>query len=445
MGRRSVPDPYVSKVLSRGPGCFAAAVLYRPYLVPLHFSMVATILVGMLCAHLLCFAAMFLLISKRLHGKKMGLDFFAVGNLLLGLAYVLQLAEGGPAWSVMSVVNHTLTLASPVAFWLGAMRFFGRPVPLLRPLLVFAAFYSMAQVLVQWSLGPVARYAMLSGVSALMFLLMAGTVVYGVRTFAKDLSGEMVFFAALIFGICVLNAVKFVKLLSGGLAALQMDADFQLVFYIYMSFLATVLPPSIIWLVLRRLTDELRNLAARDPMTQLLNRRGLNDALQLYFNSRKAVPAHALMVDVDHFKRINDRYGHQAGDTVLCHVAQVLRHTVRSGDLTGRIGGEEFVAICLDSDVDGVMQLAERLRAAIESQAVAMAGGGQMLHCTVTVGVSHHFMGAKGLEAAMQEADAALYRGKAAGRNRVELATYAQNGLPVQRTEGPSDTLKTVM
>lgn len=68
-----------------------------------------------------------------------------------------------------------------------------------------------------------------------------------------------------------------------------------------------------------------------------------------------------------------------------------------------------------------------------------------MLHCTVTVGVSHHFMGAQGLEAAMQEADAALYRGKAAGRNRVELAACAQNGLPVQRTDGPSDTTKTAM
>ncbi len=405
--------------------------------------MVATILVGMLCAHLLCFAVMFLLISKRLHGRKMGMDFFAVGNLLLGVAYVLQLVEGGPGWNVMSVVNHTLTLASPVAFWLGAMRFFGRPVPLLRPLLVFAAVYSMAQMLVQWSLGPVARYAMLSGVSALMFLLMAGTVVYGVRTFAKDLYGEMVFFAALIFGICVLNAVKFVKLLSGGLAALQMDTDFQLVFYIYMSFLATVLPPSIIWLVLRRLTDELRNLAARDPMTQLLNRRGLGDALQMYFNSRKAEPAHVLMVDVDHFKRINDRYGHQAGDTVLCHVAQVLRSTVRRGDLTGRIGGEEFVAICLDSDVDGVMQLAERLRAAIESRAIAVADDGEMLHCTVTLGVSHHFMGAQALEGAMQEADAALYRGKAAGRNRVELAACAQEGLPIPPAIGLSGAFKT--
>jgi diguanylate cyclase (GGDEF)-like protein len=266
-----------------------------------------------------------------------------------------------------------------------------------------------------------------------------------VRTFAKDLYGEMVFFAALIFGICVLNAVKFVKLLSGGLAALQMDTDFQLVFYIYMSFLATVLPPSIIWLVLRRLTDELRNLAARDPLTQLLNRRGLGDALQLYFNSRKAEPAHVLMVDVDHFKRINDRYGHQAGDTVLCHVAQVLRSTVRRGDLTGRIGGEEFVAICLDSDVDGVMQLAERLRAAIESRAIAVAGDGEMLHCTVTLGVSHHFMGAQALEGAMQEADAALYRGKAAGRNRVELAACAQEGLPIPPAIGLSRALKTGM
>lgn len=384
--------------------------------------MVANILVGMLCAHLLCFSVMFLLISKRLHGQKMGMDFFAMGNLLLGCAYVLQLAEGGPAWSLMSVVNHTFTLASPVAYWLGAMRFFGHSVPLWRPLLAVAVTYSAAQVLVQWSLGPVARYAMLSGMSALLFLVMVITVIYGVRTFAKDLYGEMLFFAALISGICVLNALKFMKLLDGGLDALQMDRNFQLVFYIYMSSLATVLPPSIIWLVLRRLTDDLRNLAARDPLTQLLNRRGLTEALQRYFNSRKAVPAHLLMVDIDHFKRINDTYGHPIGDAVLCHVAEVLRTTVRGGDLAGRFGGEEFVVICLDTDVLGVMHLAERLRAAIEKQAIQVTGSDHPLHCTITVGVSRHFANAHVLEDAMREADAALYRGKAAGRNRIELA-----------------------
>jgi len=262
--------------------------------------------------------------------------------------------------------------------------------------------------------------------SALLFLAMTLTVIYGVRTFAKDLHREMVFFALLIGGICVLNAIKFVKIVHGGLDALQMDSSFQLVFYVYMSSLATVLPPSIIWLVLRRLTDELRNMAARDPMTQLLNRRGLDEALQLHFNARHAAPAFLLLIDVDHFKRINDTHGHAAGDRVLLHVAQVLRATVRRGDLAGRVGGEEFVAICLDSDAAGSVRLAERLRAAIEAQSVDLAGGSHGLRLTVTIGVSQRFASAAALAEAMQQADAALYRGKAAGRNRVEAAPAAQ-------------------
>lgn len=91
---------------------------------------------------------------------------------------------------------------------------------------------------------------------------------------------EMVFVAALLVGIGMLNAVKFYKILQTGLGALQADQSFQLTFYVYMTFLGTVLPPFIVWLVLRELSDELRNLAARDPMTQLLNRRGLSEALQ---------------------------------------------------------------------------------------------------------------------------------------------------------------------
>lgn len=398
--------------------------------------MVAKILVGMLCAHLLCFSVMFLLISKRLHSRKMGMDFFAVGNFLLGSAYVLQLVEGGPAWSAMSVLNHTLTLASPVAYWLGAMRFFGHPVPLLRPLLVFAAAYSAVQVLVQWSLGPVARYAMLSGMASALFFVMALTVVYGVRTFARDLYGEMVFFAVLICGICALNAIKFYKLVTGGLDAMQMDQQFQLVFYIYMSFLATVLPPSIVWLVLRRLTDDLRNIAARDPMTQLLNRRGLTEAVQRYFLSRKAEPVHLLIADVDHFKRINDSYGHLAGDAVLCKVAEVLQSTVRRGDLVGRIGGEEFVVISLETDAAGVAQLAERVRAAVEAQSIRIKGLDKALQCTVTIGISSRFEDAGAVDSAMRQADAALYKGKAAGRNRVEVVQPAySNQFIASRSE----------
>lgn len=399
--------------------------------------MVARILIGILCAHLLCFSLMFWLFSRRLQGRKMGLDLFALGTLLLGSAYMLQLAEGGATWSLMSVSNHTLTLAAPFVFWLGGMRFFGRAVPLWGPLLAVALGYSAAQVLVQWSLGPVARYAMLAGISALLFLVMVATVVHGGRTFAKDLYGEMIFFGVLIGGLGVLNAIKFGKLLAGGLDALHLDGQFQLVFYLYMSSLATVLPPSIIWLVLRRLTDELRSIAARDPMTQLLNRRGLTEALQLYFNTRKAAPANVLVVDVDHFKRINDSHGHHVGDTVLCRVADALRATVRRGDLAARIGGEEFVVVCMESDPAGVKHMAERLRVAIANQPITVPHTAVPLHCTVTIGVSRPFAGADAFDAAVQEADAALYRGKAAGRNRVEWAQAEDGRLPARAIAMP--------
>lgn len=388
----------------------------------LRLSMVASVLVGMLCAHLLCFSVMFLLISRRLPGNRMGMDFFAAGNLLLALAYILQLLEGGPAWSLLSVINHNLTLASPIAYWLGAMRFFGRPVPLWRPLILFFVAYGLLQWMVQWGLGPTARYAMLAAMASLLFLVMTITVIYGVRTFAKDLHGEMIFFALLIGGICILNALKFLKILDGGLDALQMDSRFQLVFYIYMSTLATIVPPSIVWLVLRRLTDDLRNRAARDPMTNLFNRRGLMEALHLYFNTRSAVPAYLLLIDIDHFKKINDSYGHQAGDGVICHVADLLSSTVRRGDLTGRIGGEEFVAICLETDEVGVWRLAERLRTRLKNEVIKLPGLEQPLHCTITIGISPAFHGAQGLEDALRQADVALYKGKAAGRDRVEGA-----------------------
>lgn len=356
------------------------------------------------------------------------MDFFAAGNLLLALAYILQLVEGGPAWSVMSVVNHTLTLAAPIAYWLGAMRFFGRQVRLWRTLIIFSVVYGIAQCLVQWGAGPTARYAMLAAMASVLFFAMTITVIYGVRTFAKDLHGEMFFFAFLIGGICILNALKFLKIVDGGLDALHMDSRFQMIFYIYMSTLATIVPPSIVWLVLRRLTDSLRNMAARDPMTDLLNRRGLQEALTRSFNSRNAGAARLLLLDVDHFKLINDTYGHQAGDEVICQIADILRSTVRSGDLTGRIGGEEFVAVFLEADGDRVIHFAERLRASVENRAIKVTGSDDVLRCTVTIGVSPPFHGVDELEDALREADAALYRGKAAGRNRIESVDVVISG-----------------
>mgnify|MGYP001114403998 FL=1 len=392
--------------------------------------MMATLIVGMLCVHLLCFAVMFWLISARLQGDKLGMNAFAAGNALLGLAYVLQLLGGPPDWNAASVLNHTLTLSVPLVYVVGGLRFFGRAVPLLRPLLAWALAYTAAQALVQWLAGSVARYAMLSFVSALVFFAMTVAVVHAMRELAKDLRVEMALFALLIGGLGVLNAIKGVLVVRDGLQALDMGQRFQIGFYIYMSFLATVLAPSMIWLVLRRLTDALRDAAGRDPLTQLLNRRGLLAGLQGHFNSRTAAPARLLVLDIDHFKRINDAHGHQVGDRVLSRVAEVLRQTLRGGDLASRTGGEEFVVVCLDADEAGAMRLAERLRSAVEQLAVRVPGAPQPLRCTVTLGVSLAFDGVHGFDAALREADVALYRGKEAGRNRIERARAGWQNAP---------------
>lgn len=384
--------------------------------------MTTTVILGMLCVHLLCFCVMFLLISTRLNDKKMGMEVFALGNLLLGLAYILQLLNDAMEWGIISVASHTLTLCAPVAYVLGAMRFFDRPTTVLQPLLVLATSYTVLQILVQSLFGNEARHALLAAICALLFLSMTVVALQGSRTFAKDLRVEMIVFAVLIAGICILNAAKLLVIFYGGLAALDMSRSFSKIFYIYMSFLATVLPPCAVWLVLRRLTDELRNLAAHDPLTRLLNRRGLMDALEAHFRSRTAGSAYLLIVDIDHFKSINDTHGHNAGDLVLIRVADVLKATARQGDLICRLGGEEFVIIALDTDRAGVLQLAERTRAAIEHCEVSSIGVKRPIRCTATIGVADAFTSAQAFDEFLQQADAALYRGKAQGRNRIEWA-----------------------
>lgn len=384
--------------------------------------MVTTVVLSMLCVHLLCFSLMFLLISRRLHGKKMGMDVFALGNLMLGLAYVLQLFGGHANESVMSIVNHTLTLCAPMTYVLGGLRFFDYPIRIWRPLFATAVGYTAVQILVQVLLGTEARHALLAGSCAALFLAMTVAVLYVGTTLARDLRVEMGVFAVLIGGICALNATKLLMILSGGLQALDYDTGFQKLFYLYMSFLGTVLPPSLVWLVLRRLTDELRQMATSDPLTRLLNRRGLLEGLEAHFRSRTAGPANLLIVDIDHFKRINDTHGHKVGDLALCHVAQVIKATARQGDLICRLGGEEFAVISLDTGKAGTLALAERMRAAIEHSEVPGVGADQPLRCTVTIGISDGFSSTQALDEAMQQADAALYRGKSCGRNRIEWA-----------------------
>ena len=121
---------------------------------------------------------------------------------------MLQLLDAPATWGLVSIVNHTLTLCAPVAYGLGAARFFDQPVSVVRPLLALAAGYTAAQVLVQTTFGSEARYALLAAACALLFVAMAVVLPYGIRTFARHLRAEMAVFAALIGGLGAMNAAK---------------------------------------------------------------------------------------------------------------------------------------------------------------------------------------------------------------------------------------------
>lgn len=171
-----------------------------------------------------------------------------------------------------------------------------------------------------------------------------------------------------------------------------------------------------------RLRDALRELALADPLTGLSNRRELEMVLarELREGERHGRSVSCLMVDVDHFKRFNDSFGHEAGDSVLRSVAAVLRTSVREKDFVFRYGGEEFLILMPGSTLTQAKARAEEVRARVAATRFVHVGldVGQI---TVSVGASSA-PGSCPFEGLVKSADAALYRAKAAGRNRVNTA-----------------------
>jgi diguanylate cyclase (GGDEF)-like protein len=176
--------------------------------------------------------------------------------------------------------------------------------------------------------------------------------------------------------------------------------------------------------------------AATDPLTGVLNRRGFlqGAAIVMERNRGSMAPVSMLAFDLDHFKLINDRWGHAVGDTVLQTFATVVRKTMRADDVIGRFGGEEFVAIMPGTLADATA-VAERVRAAF---AAAGAGlDGRQIAATVSAGVACGSPLAT-VEALIARADAALYRAKMNGRDRVETADEAVAFAPERRSKGHS-------
>lgn len=171
----------------------------------------------------------------------------------------------------------------------------------------------------------------------------------------------------------------------------------------------------------RRLEEELRHLAVTDELTGLCNRRRFFEEADRAFRIAVATVSDlsVLMLDLDHFKAINDGFGHAAGDAVLREVAERCRTALRARDVVARMGGEEFAVLLPNTDAAGARLVAQNLLAAISSRRVPVGGGD--LEVRASVGVAFMTNGDRDIESIVERADRALYAAKGSGRNRVVM------------------------
>lgn len=173
----------------------------------------------------------------------------------------------------------------------------------------------------------------------------------------------------------------------------------------------------------KRLEDELLRLATTDELTNLNNRRHFfNLAEQTLSRSRRyREPLALLMCDIDFFKHINDTFGHSIGDQVLQQVAEIIKRTLRDTDIAGRIGGEEFAIMLVQTSTENAQEVAERLRQNIENSHI-ISEDGHLVPLTISIGIAIPTYPIETLATLLQHADQALYQSKRTGRNKVCIA-----------------------
>jgi len=173
---------------------------------------------------------------------------------------------------------------------------------------------------------------------------------------------------------------------------------------------------------LKKKNEELEKLSITDSLTGLFNRRQLMEVLEIEGrrNLRHQRPFSVLMLDVDRFKKLNDTYGHLAGDEVLKKLAWILKQETRDVDHAARYGGEEFLIMLPDTNIDGASEVGERIRARIEREKYAFDG--KEMKVTASIGIACCPVEGGAAEALIARADKALYKAKRGGRNRVVKA-----------------------
>lgn len=362
-------------------------------------------------------AVLCLLVAAALNPQVPAMRFWALGLTMIVAGALLQSArEYLPLWiSAVALTQGYLVL------WWGARCYRERALP--PHLLRYQLLFLLAQGLAFFILRDSLRFSILthSAVVVVISLLMARELVLTPgrqRTLTIAWCVIWGLHAALYLRRFVLYSIDPVYIQA---TTFEQAEPVEVLNYLEGIVFIYAFSMLCIMFLLRRLQEELKQQASHDSLTNLLNRRAFDQAAQqqLAANSREGVAAALLLLDLDHFKRINDTWGHQAGDRVLASFARLLDAQLREQDLACRFGGEEFLLLVSNVDDAQLEALTQRLRTQWQSTDIGV--GENRSGATVSIGYTLIAAGEHApLHALVERADQALYRAKENGRNRVE-------------------------
>jgi diguanylate cyclase (GGDEF)-like protein len=370
----------------------------------------------MIAVHLISAGVLLAAIARRTVDNA-GLWPWSLGALLLGLAYLARLVGGMQESTPLSVAGDAVMILAQLSVIVGLLEFAGRDG--WRPhALGLAAAYAVAHLAITALAGAQARFVTLNLVMGVLYLAMA-VAALGTRArfgFGDAVRMPLLAFAALVGLLGAATLVRGGLIVADGVENMYRGL-YPAMYYTFGSVVGVLTSLLLLWIVFEQLSDRLRHAASHDALTGVYNRHGLREALTRHFRRPSARSLVMLAVDVDHFKRVNDQYGHGAGDALLRAVALELRAASRAGDIVARVGGEEFIVAIPVADPGEALAFAERLRRCAAGVRVATRAPA-VLRCTVSIGASSPFDRLELWERATGEADRALYAAKAAGRNR---------------------------
>ena len=383
------------------------------------FDLRTIIFMSMLLTFML---SMLLAITRSHHKDLRGPGYWAVGNLVIGLGMVLVLIQLDLTRPIflpgMALIGAGLSL-----YINGIQAFIGR-VPNHR--ITIAVFVLLAVIDAYFML----MQHEIRATVVLSAIIFAGIYLYCARlTFSRDegLVGSLYWIASslyLLMAVLMLFRAAYAAQVVGDkfdtFATWPVNAYTFMLGAVSQFFISSLF----VLMLSYKLTQNLESIATIDGLTNVLNRRGLEDASIKMQDMCKRINLSmaVLLIDIDHFKKVNDQYGHLVGDDALRHLAKVVAGVLRSSDAFGRYGGEEFCAFLPNTTESDAIGLAERIRAAVEASALRL--GSVTIKTTISIGVADSVRAGYDFKGLVAAADSALYGAKNGGRNQVVSYTH---------------------